>query len=1144
VLSGLDEPTAVQFAADGRVFVAEKSGVVKVFDSLADTSPTVFADLRTNVYNAWDRGLLGLALHPSFPAVPYVYVLYTHDAEIGGTAPLWGIGLTSDPCPDPPGFTSDGCVVSGRLSRLLASGNTMIGAEDVLIEDWCQQYSSHSIGTLAFGADGALYVSGGDGASFNFVDYGQRGIPRNPCGDPPSGVGGTQTAPAAEGGSLRSQDLRSAGDPVTLDGTILRVDPDTGEAMPDNPLFGSPDPNARRVIAYGLRNPFRLTIRPGSGEVWVGDVGWNIWEEINRIPSPTAGVTNFGWPCYEGPNRQAGYEGTNLSLCEQLYGVANAVTAPLYAYRHADQVVPGDDCGSGSSSISGLAFYTGGPYPAEYDGALFFADYSRNCIWVMFNPPAPGSPPPTIATFDAGAATPVDLKIGPGGDLFYVDVAGGTVRRIQFLGGNQSPTAVAQASPVSGPAPLTVTFDGTASSDPDGDALAYAWDLDGDGEFDDSDEPRPAATYDANGTYVVRLQVSDGQGGFDVSEPVIVTVGGGGVLPGLVAAFGLNEGGGQSAGDVSGLANHGSVIGAAWSTAGRFGGALSFDGIDDFVSVPDAPSLDLGSTGTIEAWVRLDRLGRWQSVMAKGAVNNDRGHNYALEIVPANLVRCILGNGTSFLNVDSTIAVAAGQFYHLACTWDGTTVKLHIDGTLNRSVSQTLTPGANTAPLFIGQFGGNADRLDGHIDEVRVYSRALTTGEIQADMNTPVGSGGPANGPPTAVIDTPQGTATWKVGDVIQLSGHGADPQDGTLPASALRWTVILHHCPSNCHAHVLGDLVGVASGAIAAPDHEYPSHLELQLTVTDSGGLTHTTSVLLQPQVVSLTLQSTPPGLQLGFNAGTATTPFTRTVIVGSNNSMGAPSPQVLGGAGYAFASWSDGGAQSHDITAGTTAATYTAVYEATEPPTGPPGLVAAYGFNEGSGGAAGDGSGHGHTGTVSGATWTAAGKFGGALVFSGANSWVTVADSDLLDLSTGMTLSAWVNPAVSTGWRTVVMKEQAAGLAYALYGSSTGSLPASHVHVGGAERRVAGSSALPMSTWRHLAATFDGAILRLYVDGVQVGSLGRTGSILVSAGPLRIGGNGVWGEYFQGMIDEVRVYNRALSPSEIQTDMNTPVP
>jgi glucose/arabinose dehydrogenase len=202
VFSGLTNPTAVRFAPDGRVFVAEKRGVIKVFDSLTDTSPDVFADLNVNVHNFWDRGLLGMALAPNFPTSPYVYVLYTYDHVPGSTAPAprWGTpGVYSDPCPTPPGPTDDGCVVSGRLSRLQASvtGNTMTGAEQVLIEDWCQQYPSHSIGTVEFGRDGALYASGGDGASFNFVDYGQDGSPLNPCGDPPGGVGATLTPPTA-----------------------------------------------------------------------------------------------------------------------------------------------------------------------------------------------------------------------------------------------------------------------------------------------------------------------------------------------------------------------------------------------------------------------------------------------------------------------------------------------------------------------------------------------------------------------------------------------------------------------------------------------------------------------------------------------------------------------------------------------------------------------------------------------------------------------------------------------------------------------------------------------------------------------------------------------------------------------------------
>src|SRR5918994_2046137 len=186
--SGLVAPTSVRFASDGRVFVAEKRGRVLEYDSLADPTPTVFADLSTAVHDFWDRGMLGMALDPDFTnGRPYVYVLYTYDKDpSSATFPRWGDG-----CPTPPGATADGCVVSGRLSRLAAGG-----VETPLITDWCQQYPSHSTGDLVFGPGRALYVSAGDGASFNFADYGQDGSPVNPCGDPP---GGAMTGANAEG---------------------------------------------------------------------------------------------------------------------------------------------------------------------------------------------------------------------------------------------------------------------------------------------------------------------------------------------------------------------------------------------------------------------------------------------------------------------------------------------------------------------------------------------------------------------------------------------------------------------------------------------------------------------------------------------------------------------------------------------------------------------------------------------------------------------------------------------------------------------------------------------------------------------------------------------------------------------------------
>jgi PKD repeat protein len=716
VFSGLTNPTVVRFAPDGRVFVAEKRGVIKVFDSLTDTTPTTFADLNVNVYNFWDRGLLGMALAPNFPTNPYVYVLYTYDHELGsGTAaPRWGTpGVYSDPCPTPPGATGDGCVVSARLSRLQANGNVMTGSEQVLIEDWCQQYPSHSIGTVEFGEDGALYASGGDGASFNFADWGQDGAPLNPCGDPPGGVGAALAPPTAEGGALRSQDLRTTADPVGLDGTVIRVDPATGAGLPDNPMAASADPNARRIIAYGMRNPFRFTPRPGLNpvELWVGDVGWNDWEEINRLPVLGA-AENFGWPCYEGAGPQAGYEGANLNICANLYASSGAVTAPYHAYHHSARVAPDDTCTVGSSSIAGLEFEFAAAqnsYPAAYDGALFFADYSRDCIWTMPKG-ADGRPVPgQVRAFVNGAANPVHLENGPGGDLFYVDFDGGTIRRITYTSANQPPVAEATASPTTGAAPLTVAFDGSGSSDPEGSSLSYAWDLDGDGAYDDSTVAKPSYTYTATGSYTASLRVTDNLGASDTAS-VIITVG---------------------------------------------------------------------------------------------------------------------------------------------------------------------------------------------------------------------------NTPPTAAINAPAAGTTWKVGDVISFAGSATDAQDGNLPASALTWDLILHHCPSTCHTHTVQSFAGVASGSFTAPDHEYPSYLELRLTAIDSGGLTGTKSLQLDPKTVVLTFQTTPGGLSLVVGPTTSKSSFTRTVIVGSTNTISAPSPQTKGPKSYTFNSWSDGGPQTHPITAPATPTTYTARYK-----------------------------------------------------------------------------------------------------------------------------------------------------------------------------------------------------------------------
>jgi glucose/arabinose dehydrogenase len=723
VWSGLTFPTAIAFAPGGKGFVGEKSGIVKVFDSTSDSTATQVVDLRTAVQDFWDRGLLGLAVDPGFGAGRnFIYVLYTHDFNPEGSPASWGDG-----CPTPPGPNTDGCPVTGNLSRIPVDPTTGVatGPEQHLITDqWCQQFPSHSIGHLAFGPDGMLYVTGGDGASFTNTDWGQFGggagspTQANPCGDPPSPVGTALSPPSAEGGALRSQSPRRvAGHPILLNGAVLRVDPATGNGVTGNPMYNpqNPSSNASRIIGYGLRNPFRFTFRPGTSELWVGDVGWNTWEEVNRMTSPTpASAVNFGWPCYEGAGRMLSYDSANLTICEDLYAAGSAI-GPFYTYNHSASVVAGDGCPTSAGSvISAISFYPGGSYPGSYNGALFFGDHSRNCIWVML---PGGNGLPSAGNLRAFVVDPnshpVDLATDPAtGDLFYANFDGGQVRRIQYIGGNNPPQAVASANPTSGPAPLTVQFTGSGSSDPDGDALTYSWDLNGDGSYGDSTAANPSFTYTTAGTYQVTLRVTDARGASSVSAPITITVGAG-------------------------------------------------------------------------------------------------------------------------------------------------------------------------------------------------------------------------NTPPTPVIDTPTSSLTWAVGDTINFSGHATDTQDGTLPASALSWKLIIHHCTTGCHTHLVQTITGVASGSFSAPDHDYPSYLEVQLTATDSAGATATTSVdNIQPKTVNLTLQSNPTGLQLTAGPTTARAPFTITAIQNAAIQLTAPN-QRYRGKNYVFVSWSDGGAQSHTIRAPATPTTYTATYQ-----------------------------------------------------------------------------------------------------------------------------------------------------------------------------------------------------------------------
>ncbi|MEM8947466.1 MAG: carbohydrate-binding domain-containing protein [Planctomycetota bacterium] len=411
VISGLTQPTALEFTAGDRMFIAQKDGVVRVAQN-GNLLSQPFVDISSRVNNVQDRGLIGMTVHPNFPATPYVYLLYTYEDPTE-------LANSGNAGPDGRGnrvarlerFTAD---ASDNFNQATANTGTVIlgtnstwdnisfpdqdGTNNVNLPDSCGpggtledclpvDSRSHSIGTVLFGTDGALYVSNGDGTSFGQVD------PR----------------------TTRVQDLDS------LAGKILRIDPITGDGLSDNPFYnGDPDANRSKVYSYGLRNPFRFAINPTNGEPYIGDVGWNSWEEIN-----TGEASNFGWPFYEGGNGQnlqtGGYN--NLSEATAFYANNNA-EAPFWSRSHPD---------GGTAVIAG-DFYTGAIYPDVLDGALFFTDFGDKIIRALVLN-ADGSLNRQLVLADPVGSV-VEMTMGPDDFMYYVDLAGGSIGRFEFTTNN------------------------------------------------------------------------------------------------------------------------------------------------------------------------------------------------------------------------------------------------------------------------------------------------------------------------------------------------------------------------------------------------------------------------------------------------------------------------------------------------------------------------------------------------------------------------------------------------------------------------------------------------------------------------------------------------------------------------------------
>ncbi len=237
----------------------------------------------------------------------------------------------------------------------------------------------------------------------------------------------------------------------------------------------------------------------------------------------------------------------------------------------------------------------------------------------------------------------------------------------------------------------------------------------------------------------------------------------------------------------------------------------------------------------------------------------------------------------------------------------GDAVKLYDSGvmtgtTATKSVSVDLT-GKSTFRLVVTDGGNGIDYDHGDWADAKLIC---------------------TNAAPVPTISQPASSLTYKVGDVITYAGSATDAEDGTIPASGLSWQIVLHHCPGGvCHVHPFSSGTG-AGGTFTAPDHGDQSYLEIILTATDSAGASATASVNIQPQTIQLTLASSPSGMNLVYGGTSVTAPFTVTTIVGSAHTIYAPSPQGT----HTFQSWSDAGAQQHDITVGATNITFTATF------------------------------------------------------------------------------------------------------------------------------------------------------------------------------------------------------------------------
>jgi glucose/arabinose dehydrogenase len=513
------------FAPDGTIFLAEKTGLVRVFrGGSLQAAPLI--DLSAEVNNDWDRGLLAIALRPGYtpdggPA-SWIYLLYTVSPVYGQDWPFnQDQRYSFSRLARYQTLDAGGSITALPTSREVLLGNQL--ADGSVPDGIASVHHSHSNGSLHFGTDGSLLVATGDGAHFDFTDFGGQDDPAfDDFVHPVTGLLGP-TPKIQDSGSARSQDL------VSLAGKILRIDPQTGLGHANNPFYdGNLASHRSRTWALGLRNPFRTCLVPGTGstdplDAQPGyliscDVGWSTWEELNLV----RGGENFGWPCFEGFFPQPLYQQAlpphpfTTPCGGPIFGV---LTPPLLSCHHGDPSllqpagIHYDENGNplsqgfnGNSMLAGC-FYSGGAYPAAFNGRMFFADYAQR--WIRTLEFDSNHVPVAIHKFGKDVGNVVDMERHPlTGDVWFLSLDGETSRLLQLhYGTNLTPVVLAGASPANGPLPLQVQFQATSSFDPDADPLTITWDF---GDLSaPATGPQVQHTYATAGSFLAQVTATD-----------------------------------------------------------------------------------------------------------------------------------------------------------------------------------------------------------------------------------------------------------------------------------------------------------------------------------------------------------------------------------------------------------------------------------------------------------------------------------------------------------------------------------------------------------------------------------------------------------------------------------------------------------